>query len=105
MQDIRKGPDVVFHIRTRINYCDLKLTHQVGAGPIQGERPAVPSFDYPGLQRLRTLAALGYELLCQLVGNQEHCGLVLGSEGIGLHGVDVDKAEHVLTGPNQNHHL
>jgi hypothetical protein len=50
LQGSRKGPDVAFHIRTRINYGDLPPTDEEGAGPVIREGPAVPSLDYSGFQ-------------------------------------------------------
>jgi len=105
LQGSRKGPDVVFHIRARIDQGDLIPTDEKGARPIQGEGPAVPSLDYSRLQGFRTSAALGGELFSQLVGYTDDGLFVLRREGGRLHGVEVDHTVDLVAGPNQDRQL
>ena len=102
---MRKGPSVLCHIRARIDDGHPLFPYQVCPGPIKGERAPVPGIDYPGIQGKPVLAALGGELLGELVSHLDDGGFVLGRERVRLHGVDVDDAVDVLTGPNQDGQL
>lgn len=103
-QGMRKGPNVLVHVRARIDHdCSLP-PHQESTGSVEREWPSVSGFDHSGLKGCghlpcasgrglasRTLwwpdasAPLCHELLGKLVGNHGDGGLVIGRKSLGLH--------------------
>ena len=90
-QGNRKGPDVVVHHPGPGRSRPPVPAHQEGAGSIQVKGPRYGPVIYSRLQSVRSpQRRSACDLFRQLVGNHADGLLILGGEGIRLHGVDVD---------------